>query len=202
VGQIDGQGVTRAGVYANGRLIQRIPVTASAGFQPFDQPFVLSSGSVVTVRAYSVGSVYIEQPVDLTGNETVASAPSMTAAYAPITVHSAAPGVAVQITDVHPLAGNLYAVSGTVAGADLASAGLYQNGVLAQAISVSGGGVASHGIGLSLGGILGGLMPGGAARSVAFTGTFNPAMGPVTIRAYNRAGSYTEQPVPPLPANG
>jgi hypothetical protein len=64
IGQIAGRGITRAGIYLNGRLLQSIPITSSARFTSFDQRVVARGGST-TIRAYSVGNQSIEQPVDL-----------------------------------------------------------------------------------------------------------------------------------------
>ena len=64
IGQIAGRGITRAGIYLNGRLLQSIPIAASAEYTSFDQRVVARGGST-TIRAYSVGNRFIEQPVDL-----------------------------------------------------------------------------------------------------------------------------------------
>jgi len=64
VGQIAGRGITRAGIYLDGRLLQSIPIVDSAEYTSFDQRVVVQGGST-TIRAYSVGSRFTEQPVDL-----------------------------------------------------------------------------------------------------------------------------------------
>jgi hypothetical protein len=74
VGQITGRGITRAGIYLDGRLIQPIPIIDSANYTSFDQRVVVQGGSM-TIRAYSVGNQFVEQSVDLFNAED-ASEPS------------------------------------------------------------------------------------------------------------------------------
>jgi hypothetical protein len=182
-GQISGRGITRAGIYLDGRLLQPIPIINSANSTSFDQRIVAQSGST-TIRAYGVGSQFIEQPVDLFDAEDGSELSDYPGGTLVTTRPMSAAGIAVQITRIRPVAGSLYAVSGIIYGADIASAGLYQNGALAQNIRVADG----------LAGALGALIP-GSSRSINFNARFNPYAGPATVRAFNSTGAYTEQPV-------
>jgi hypothetical protein len=183
IGQISGRGITRAGIYLDGRLLQPIPITDSANYTSFDQRIVAQSGST-TIRAYNVGNQFIEQSVDLFDAEDT----SELADYRDGTLVTATPmsaaGIAVQITGIRPVAGSLYVVSGIISGPDIVSAGLYQNGVLAQSIALASG----------LAGALGALIP-GSSRSINFNARFNPYAGPATVRAFNSTGACAEQPV-------
>lgn len=176
IGQIVGRGITRAGIYVNGRLVKTIAIEDGAGFTSFDETFPMNGGAA-TVRAYGVGDQFVEKPLEV-ANDVTALGPM--APIAPI----APPGLAVQITTVRPITANLYVVAGVVSGRNIASAGLYQNGALVQNLSL-GGGVA---------GILGALVP-GVNRSVSFTAQFNPYAGPASVRAFDTSGAFTEQPV-------
>ena len=183
VGQIAGRGITRAGIYLDGRLLQPIPITDSANYTSFDQRVVAQSGSM-TIRAYSVGSQFVEQSVDLFDAEDASELPDAGDGALVAATPMSATGIAVQITGVRPVAGNLYLVSGIISGPNVVSAGLYQNGMLAQNISLSSG----------LAGALGALLP-GSPHSINFNARFNPYVGPATIRAFDISGAYTEQPV-------
>ncbi|MBV8356489.1 MAG: hypothetical protein JO189_00925, partial [Deltaproteobacteria bacterium] len=183
IGNISGRGITRAGIYLDGRLLQPIPITDSANYTSFDQQIVARSGST-TIRAYSVGNQFVEQPMDLfDAEDTSELADYRGGSLVPAAPMSAA-GIAVQITGIRPMAGSLYAVSGIISGPDIVSAGLYQNGMLAQNIALTNG----------LAGVLGALIP-GSSRSINFNARFNPYAGPVSIRAFNSTGAYAEQPV-------
>lgn len=191
IGQIIGQGVTRAGIYVDDRLVKTLPIEDGADFTSFDERFVMN-GNAATIRAYGAGEQFVESTVDLAnGLGSVQPLPPGPFAYAG---HPSAPGIGVLITAVRPGAGNLYTVAGTVSGANIASAGLYQNGVLAQAIALNGGlgGMVTGGGGL--GSMLGSLLP-GVTQSANFNLQFNPAGGYAAIRAYDRTGNYTEQPI-------
>jgi len=181
VGQISGRGITRAGIYLDGRLLQPIPITDSANYTSFDQRIV-AQGGATTIRAYSVGNQFIEQSVDLSDADDTSELTDYRGG-ALVTPMSGA-GIAVQITGIRPLAGSLYAISGIISGPDIASAGLYQNGVLTQNIGVANG----------LAGALGALIP-GSSRSINFNVRFNPYAGPASIRAFDSTGAYAEQPV-------
>jgi hypothetical protein len=134
------------------------------------------NGGTATIRAYGVGSQFIESSIDLnaSGSGNIGSLGSSMPATSP---------VAVQITSVHPVLANLYVVSGFITGRNLASAGLYQNGMLAQPIQLNG----------AIGSILGALT--GAGQAVNFNVRFNPAMGTAVIRAFDTSGAYSEAPV-------
>lgn len=67
VGQIEGRGITRAGIYANGRLLQSIPVVNSADYTDFRQRIMVRQGSIV-IRAYTAGNNFVEQPIDFAGD--------------------------------------------------------------------------------------------------------------------------------------
>jgi hypothetical protein len=191
VGLINGQGVTHAGIYVDGRLVKTLPIEDGDNFTNFDERFVMN-GNAATIRAYGAGNQFVESSVDLAdGLGSIQPLPPGPFAYAG---HPSAPGIGVLITAVRPGAGNIYTVAGTVSGANIASAGLYQNGVLAQAIALNGGlgGMVTGGGGL--GGMLGTLIP-GVTQSTNFNLRFNPAAGYASIRAYDRTGNYTEQPI-------
>lgn len=182
-GQIAGRGITHAGIYLKGRLIQPIPIVKGSNFTGFDQQIIARAGPT-TVRAYSVGNHFIEQPVDLSDAadaSDVADYPDDATAMAmPMT----AARIAVQITSIRALAAGTYLVSGIISGNNVRSAALYQNGVLAQNINLSGG----------IAGALTALIP-GASRSLNFSVHFNPYAGPAVIRAFDGTGAYAEQPV-------
>ena len=183
VGQISGRGITRAGIYLDGRLLQPIPIIDSAKYTSFDQRIVAQSGST-TIRAYSVGNQLIEQPVDFFDAEDTRKLADYRGGALVTTTPMSAAGIGVRITGIIPLAGSLYAVSGIISGPDIVSAGLYQNGVLAQNIAIANG----------LAGALSALIP-GSSRSINFNARFNPYVGLATVRAFNSAGEYAEQPV-------
>ena len=187
VGQITGRGITRAGIYLEGRLLQPIPIIPSANSTSFNQRIVAQSGST-TIRAYSIGDQFIEQPLDLFDAEDASvlsdAGEGTLVATTPAAIPMSATAMAIQITGVRPVAASLYVVSGVISGPDIASAGLYQNGVLAENISVGNG----------LAGALAALMR-GSSRSFNFNARFNPYAGPATVRAFDRTGAYTEQPV-------
>ncbi|MBV8450656.1 MAG: hypothetical protein JOZ29_00080 [Deltaproteobacteria bacterium] len=181
VGEISGRGITRAGIYLDGRMLQPISITDSANYTDFDQ-WIVAPGGAMTIRAYSVGNQYIEQAVDLSGADDTSELTEYRGGALVTPMPGA--GIAVQITEIRPLAGNLYAISGIISGPGIVSAGLYQNGVLTQNIGVASG----------LAGALGALIP-GSSRSINFNVRFNPYAGPAFIRAFNSTGAYTEQPV-------
>ncbi len=189
IGQIEGRGVNRAGIYINGRLVHRIPVAAGAPLNSFDQRFTLEGGAP-TIRAYAMGDRFIETPVDLS-NSLASAEPMLPAAVAPMTggaMLGGAPvmaaGVAIQISAVGSISPTQSVVSGVISGKHVVSAGLYQNGMLVQAIAVR------HGIGA----MIGSLLP-GSSNNVNFNVRFDPQAGPATIRAYSGNGIYAEQPV-------
>jgi hypothetical protein len=194
-GQIIGHGVTRAGIYVGGRLVKPITVEFGEDATTFDVKFV-SNGAEARIRAFGIADQFVESSVDL--STAVASADpsmggddsSMGAGGLPGTMYGnpmggGSDGILVQIQAVGPITRNLYVVSGVISGRSLSGAGLYQNGMLVQRISLGGGG---------LGGVLGALIP-GSSRNVNFNVRFNPQAGPATIRAFDSSGGYNEQPV-------
>jgi len=194
-GQIIGHGVTRAGIYVGGRLVKPITVEFGEDATTFDEKFV-SNGAEARVRAFGIADQFVESSVDL--STAVASADpsmsggdsSMSAGGVPGTMYgnptiASDDGILVQIQAVGPITRNLYVVSGVISGRSLSGAGLYQNGMLVQRISLNGGGI---------GGMLGALIP-GTSRNVNFNVRFNPQAGPATIRAFDSSGGFNEQPV-------
>ncbi|MGH7932025.1 MAG: hypothetical protein ACREQN_02540 [Candidatus Binataceae bacterium] len=171
IGQISGHGITRAGIYVDGRLVKRIPVTEGGDFSSFDQRFVMNGGEA-TIRAYGVGDQYVESSIDVTGNGVATAAPPMM--MPPI-------GMAIQITTLRPVAANLYLVGGVISGRNIASAGLYQNEMLVRTIPLHSS-------------LLGAIIP-GASQQIAFNVRFNPSLGAALIRAFDTAGAHTDQPV-------
>lgn len=189
-GQIEGTGVAHAGIYVDGRLIAPLPIKVGVSSAGFDRTFVMN-GQSASIRAYSVGNQFVENSLDLStqmASEEAAPPPAPMMLEPP----PSAPGIGVEITSVQELGAQRYMVSGVISGRDLASAGLYQNGVLAQDIALGGSGVTINGS--SLGDLLGGIIP-SRAKSVNFKIRYNPAQGPAAIRAYARNGQYTEQPI-------
>jgi hypothetical protein len=188
IGQLVGRGITRAGIYLNGRLVQRIPIISSARVTNFNERIVASDGAP-TIRAYTVGNQFTEQPIDVFDAEDAADFADENTELAtnpPIQPLQPmmAPGIADEITVTQPLAGNLYLIGGVISGRNITSAGLYQNGALAQPIGLSTG----------IAGALSNLMP-GSSPSINFNVRFNPYAGPASIRAFNARGAYTEQPI-------
>ena len=191
VGQIVGHGVTRAGIYLDGRLARPITVEFGDDATNFDEKFT-ASGSEAKIRAYGIGDQYVESSLDLSSATATASADtSMSPATIPPgplyggTIGGGNSGLLVQIAAVGPITRNLYVVSGVISGAHLSTAGLYQNGMLVQQIPIGGGGI---------GGVISSLIP-GASHNVNFNVRFNPQAGPATIRAFDSSGGYNEQPV-------
>ncbi len=189
-GQIQGAGVTHAGIYVDGRLTRQIPVTPGVTSVNFDQSFVMN-GDTASIRAYGLGSQFVENSLDLS-NQTASEENPTPLAPMMIAPPPSAPGIGVEITSLQALGARLYSVSGVISGHDLASAGLYQNGALAQEIAVGGNGITINGSGL--GDLLGGIIP-SRAKSINFNIRYNPAIGPASIRAYAKNGAYTEQPI-------
>jgi hypothetical protein len=199
-GQIAGSHLKRAAIYVDGRLAQRIPLNSGQGLRTsnFAQSFT-DVGSEATIRVYRTRRDFSESSIDLAAASTGPGAGTGTASTAPMVINSPLGGslatgvnpngLAVQITSVQPAAPSLYVVSGNISGRNIASAGIYQNGVLAQPLSLSRGGLSG-----GIGGLLSGLIP-GMSRQVSFTGRFNPLMGYATVRAYDTSGMMAEQPI-------
>jgi hypothetical protein len=193
IGQIDGAGVTRAGIYVDGRLVHPIAVASGADLTNFDETFTANGGGAATVRAYGAGNQFVESSLDVTEGTASMDELGPLASAAP----ASAPGIGVMITSVRPLGANLYQVAGTISGRNIASAGLYQNGALAQSIGIGGKGLAGSlagGLSGGLGSMLGALIP-GTSQSFNFNVRYNPGAGLASIRAYDQTGAFTEQPV-------
>ncbi len=193
IGQIQGRGVSHAGIYIDGRLVHRIPTSRGAEVNSFDQRFTLEGGRA-TVRAYAMGDQFNETPVDLS-NSLASAEPMPPAVSAPMAGGAmigggtlAAPmngaGIVIQIAAVGTISTTQSVASGVISGPRIARAGLYQNGMLVQSIPVS------HGIRA----MIGSLLP-GSSNNVNFNVRFDPQAGPATIRAYASNGTYAEQPV-------
>ncbi len=193
-GQIQGHGLSRAGIYDGRRLVSPIAIEFGSDVTRFDKQFSAADGGAITIRAYGVGDQYVESSVDLS-NAAVASAGGAAGTSmmpgavlgAPMggAIAGGDSGILVQIQAVGPVTRNLYIVSGVISGAHLSGAGLYQNGMLVQRIAVNGGGI---------GAMIGALIP-GASHNVNFNVRFNPQAGPATIRAFDASGGYNEQPI-------
>ena len=191
VGQIEGRGITHAGIYVDDRLVRTLPTNSGADFVSFDEHIILENPKA-TIRAYALADHYVETSLDL-ANATVAAddLPPPEVAAAP---HDS---IAVQILQLQSLSTNLCSVNGVITGSDLAQAGLFQNGALTQnidvdtgAIKIAGGGSASSLIDSWVGSHLS-----GGPHQVKFNVRFNPQAGKASIRAYKNDGSYVEQPV-------
>jgi len=190
IGVIQGRGVTRAGIYIDGRLAARIPSSDGATMNNLDERFVMD-GREVTVRAFGVGNHYTERPVDLSTAVAMANPPPLNPALIGAPPAAMAPAMtgpgtlSIQLTGVTQLTPSMILVNGVIAGRNLRAAGLYQNGMLVQSIPVGNGS----------GGVLGSLLSNFTSRTMSFSVRFNPQMGPAMIRASDASGSSTEQPV-------
>ena len=190
-GQIQGRGITRAGIYVNRRLVKAITAEFGANVTSFDEKFVMKDlGGEVTIRAYGVGDQFVESSVDLPTAMASAEIPDSNPMIAGGSMMSGPTiendsGIMVQIAAVGQITRNVYVVSGVISGRNLSGAGLYQNGMLVQKIAVRGSGI---------GGVIGSLIP-GASHNISFNVRFNPQAGPATIRAFDSSGGYNEQPV-------
>src|SRR5262249_20716104 len=134
-GQIAGSDLERAGIYVDGKLAQDIPINRSPGMHAsdFGQSFT-ALGSEATIRVYRSRRNFTVSSIDLasasTGNELTGPAvidSTLGGAYG----GGLNPGqLAVQITNLQAAAPSLYVVSGIISGRNVASAGIYQNGVM------------------------------------------------------------------------
>lgn len=83
VGQISGEGIKRAGIYVDGKLVKPVPISAD-GFTSFDVIFDLL-GRDATIRVYGNGTNYQEASIDLnsagTGTEYGTNPPVAPYAY-------------------------------------------------------------------------------------------------------------------------
>lgn len=76
-GQIIGHGVHRAGIYVDGRLVKRLPVSRGANVSSFRTTFMMNGGTA-TIRAFSAGNQYVESSIAMP--PAVASAPPIVVA--------------------------------------------------------------------------------------------------------------------------
>jgi len=183
VGQIQGRGITHAGIYVDDRLVKKIPIEDGANNTSFDQRFLMNGGAA-SIRAYGVGNQYVESSLDMGASTGIAMAPMTGAPMmgAPMQY----PGSAVvQITSVRQVAPSLDVVTGVISGSNITAAGLYQNGMLVQNLALSKG---------IAGSLLGALIP-GVTRNVNFSARFNPNAGQAVVRVFDSSGAYTDQPV-------
>ena len=188
-GQIEGHGLSRAGIYDARRLVSPITIEFGSDVTKFDKRFT-TDGGAITIRAYGVGDQYVESSVDLSNAAVASAGDSAGTSMIPGAVLGGPTvggysGILVQIQAVGPITRNLYVVSGVISGAHVSGAGLYQNGMLVQRIALNSGGI---------GGMIGSLIP-GASHNVNFNVRFNPQAGPATIRAFDSSGGYNEQPI-------
>ncbi len=77
VGQIIGHGVHAAGIYVDGRLVKRLPVSRGANVSNFHTTFMMNGGTA-TIRAFSEGNQYVETSIAMP--PAVASAPPIVVA--------------------------------------------------------------------------------------------------------------------------
>ncbi|MGH7948736.1 MAG: hypothetical protein ACREQF_05905 [Candidatus Binataceae bacterium] len=63
IGQINGEGIRRAGIYVDGRLARRIPL-ASDRLSAFDETFPMI-GRTATVRVYGSGESFVESSIQI-----------------------------------------------------------------------------------------------------------------------------------------
>lgn len=183
VGQIQGRGITHAGIYVDDRLVKKIPIADGANSTSFDQRFPMNGGAA-SIRAYGVGNQYVESSLDLGASTGIAMAPMTGAPMMGMPMQY--PGSAVvQITSVRQIAPSLDVVTGVISGSNITAAGLYQNGMLVQNLALSKG---------IAGSLLGALIP-GVTRNVNFSARFNPNAGQAVVRVFDSSGAYTDQPV-------
>ncbi|MHB8330386.1 MAG: hypothetical protein ACYDD6_12325, partial [Acidimicrobiales bacterium] len=67
IGQISGGGVHRAGVYVGDRMIKVIPI-GGGGYNSFDVTYQMMQGQQASIRAYGLGSNFVEASVDANSN--------------------------------------------------------------------------------------------------------------------------------------
>jgi hypothetical protein len=171
MGSISGKGITRAGIYIDGKLAKELDIDLDDVLSTdlFDESFQMN-GREATIRVYGARNQYVETSLRISG-----------ALGGPYAVAMNPNRLGVQISSVQPMGLSVERVTGVVQGKHLASAGMYQNGALIQQFSVSGG--------------LLGLLTASSFRQVQFSGQFNPAAGSVTVRVYDDNGQFVEQPI-------
>jgi hypothetical protein len=76
-GQIIGHGVRHAGIYVDGRLVKRLPVSSGANLSNFHTTFTMNGGTA-TIRAFSGANQYVESSIAMP--PAVASAPPIVVA--------------------------------------------------------------------------------------------------------------------------
>jgi hypothetical protein len=79
VGQIIGHGVRRAGIYIDGRLVKRLPVSRG-NLSNFATTFRLSGGTA-TIRAFSAGNQYVESSIAMPSAGVPSMPPMVVAPY-------------------------------------------------------------------------------------------------------------------------
>jgi hypothetical protein len=183
IGQINGSGMNHAGIYVDGALSQSIDLDSDNAFtaQPFDEDFRMT-GHKATLRVYNSGNEYLEAPIVLAA-ATPEFPNDMPAGMPPIMVN-ANPNpnqLAVQITSMTQQAANLTLIGGVLSGKNMSAAGIYQNGVQVQPLSVAPGLLSA--------------LSAGSFRQVNFTAQVNPIVGPASIRLFDSTGQFIEQPV-------
>ena len=199
LGVIQGRDVTHAGIYIDGRLAAEIATSSSAATNNIDKRFVMDGGSA-SIRAFGVGSHYAEQPIDLS---TAIAATTPSAMFNSSTIDPPVPGgtsmiigapanaepgtMSIQIQSVTSLSPSQTVVTGIINGRNVRTAGLYQNGMLDQAIPIGGANGAA--------GFLGSVLSHFGTQTVPFTAYYNPANGPAVIRVTDNTGAYTEQAI-------
>ena len=77
VGQIIGHGVHHAGIYVDGRLVKRLPVSRGGNVSNFHTTFMMNGGTA-TIRAFGAGNQYVESSIATP--PAVASAPPIVVA--------------------------------------------------------------------------------------------------------------------------
>jgi hypothetical protein len=63
-GHIAGRGVLRAGIYVDGRLVKRLPVSSGSSANMFDTTFIMN-GVSATIRAFAAGNQYVESSIQM-----------------------------------------------------------------------------------------------------------------------------------------
>lgn len=114
IGQIQGQGVKRAGIYVNGRMAAQIPVSPS-GYSGFDVRFAMPAGSDARIRAYGNGNDFVEASIDTTASSGMSgmtsynNPPAYAAPYPAYPPYSAYPASPYYRANPYPYGTNPYA---------------------------------------------------------------------------------------------
>ncbi|MFZ0890502.1 MAG: hypothetical protein WA005_18835, partial [Candidatus Binataceae bacterium] len=175
MGEVSGDGIRRAGIYVDGKLVKSLDIDTTGGINTdtFDESFQMN-GAQATIRVYGPHDEYVESSIRV-GPSSLP--PSIVMPGMGLNPNQ----LAVQISSLRPIAANAVVVSGVVSGKNLASAGLYQNGMLMQQLPVSAGLLSA--------------LTSGSYRQVNFTAQFNPGAGPALVRVYDTGGQFAQQPV-------